>query len=307
MISRLLESVRNVWVLILVLFVLAAMGFSVVINSALRGDDDAQAAPETTTTQEQPKEDPSEAPPKEGIPSQEPGPSDEPTQDEDEGEGEGGAKGPDSQEEQRGDLSGPTYSSGFPKVLDRVDIYDSIQDLEVAPENKDGGYDRELFPHWSDSQENPACNMRWMTLYNQSPNREWHDEGTCTIAESVYWVDPYGVEDPDTGEVTNLQSPDPSDFDIDHVVALEAVWASGGDTMSEEQREAIANDPINLVVTDASANRSKGSQRADTYLPPDPEFRCEYVQRYVTIKDNYDLTVTQAEFDRLSEEWSACS
>lgn len=306
MISRILESFKSMWVLILVLFVIAALGFSVLINSALQGDEDAQAAQETATQSQEEQPETEEPPTTEAEqpsePTTEPEPSEEPSQ------GDGGVKGPSQEEapDQTGS-QGPTYDSGFPKTIERVDIYDSLQNLEIAPENKDDGYDRELFEHWSESEENPACDMRWMTLYNQSPNREWHDESTCTIAEPVYWVDPYGVEDEETGEITHLQSPDPSDFDIDHVVALEAVWASGGNTMSPEEREAIANDPINLVVTDLSANRSKGSQRADTYLPPDAEFRCEYVQRYVTVKDKYDLTVTQAEFDRLSEEWNVCS
>ena len=312
MLSSILSALRNMWVIVLVIFFVLALVISMFVSSALSSRGEESAAPETTSAEETQPDDqgePADQEP-EDPPSQEPS-----------GEGEGEGKGPGDQETQaEGGKGSPdsspigtpgdgiaTYSSGFPQTITSVDVYDTIQSLEIAPESEAGDYDRDMFPHWSTSADNPACNMRWMTLYEQSPNREWYDEANCILAEPVYWVDPYGAEDPDTGEVTHLESADPQDFDIDHVVALEAVWASGGSSLSETQREAIANDPINLVVSDKSVNRSKGSQRADTWLPPDPEFRCEYVQRYATVKDKYGLTVTQAEHDRLSEEWEACS
>lgn len=308
MLSSILSALRNMWVIVLVIFFVLALVISMFVSSALSSRGEESAAPETTSaeeTQADDQGDPVDQEP-EGPPSQEPsgegkGPDDQETQ------AEGGKGSPDSSPIGTPGDGIATYSSGFPQTITSVDVYDTIQSLEIAPESEAEGYDRDMFPHWSTSADNPACNMRWMTLYEQSPNREWYDEANCILAEPVYWVDPYGAEDPDTGEVTHLESADPEDFDIDHVVALEAVWASGGASLSEAQREAIANDPINLVVSDKSVNRSKGSQRADTWLPPDPEFRCEYVQRYATVKDKYGLTVTQAEHDRLSEEWEACS
>ena len=308
MLSSILSALRNMWVIVLVIFFVLALVISMFVSSALSSRGEESAAPETTSaeeTQADDQGDPVDQEP-EGPPSQEPsgegkGPDDQETQ------AEGGKGSPDSSPIGTPGDGIATYSSGFPQTITSVDVYDTIQSLEIAPESEAEGYDRDMFPHWSTSADNPACNMRWMTLYEQSPNREWYDEANCILAEPVYWVDPYGAEDPDTGEVTHLESADPEDFDIDHVVALEAVWASGGASLSEAQREAIANDPINLVVSDKSVNRSKGSQRADTWLPPDPEFRCEYVQRYATVKSEYGLTVTQAEHDRLSEEWEACS
>lgn len=308
MLSSILSTLRNMWVIVLVIFSVLALVISMFVSSALSSRGEESAAPETTSAEETQPDDqgePADQEP-ENPPSQEPsgegkGPGDQETQ------AEGGKGSPDSSPIGTPGDGIATYSSGFPQTIASVDVYDTIQSLEIAPESEAGDYDRDMFPHWSTSADNPACNMRWMTLYEQSPNREWYDEANCILAEPVYWVDPYGAEDPDTGEITHLESADPEDFDIDHVVALEAVWASGGASLSEAQREAIANDPINLVVSDKSVNRSKGSQRADTWLPPDPEFRCEYVQRYATVKGEYGLTVTQAEHDRLSEEWEACS
>lgn len=304
-ISRLLEATKAGWALFLAIFLVAVVAFNFFTRESVFGDE--SSASETTGVEETTAPDPE--PSEEDLPEQEATTENEPKESVEADGDSGGVTfegAPAEQEANNDSVSGDTYSSGFPKTIDRQDVTATIQNLEVAKEVSADDYDRDLFPHWSTSEKNSACNTRWMTLYEQSPNKEWQDESECIIAEPVYWVDPYGAEDPDTGEVTHLESPDPSDFDIDHVVALEAIWSSGGATMNEEDRESIANDPINLVVTDASVNRSKGAQRADTYLPPDEEYRCEYIQRYSLVKDKYELTVTQAEKDRLTEEWTKC-
>ena len=83
--------------------------------------------------------------------------------------------------------------------------------------------------------------------------------------------------------------------DIDHVVALGQAWASGAQQLTEQERTWLANDPMNLMASDASANRQKGDKEASAWLPPNKSFRCEYVSRQIMVKSKYKLSVTKAE------------
>ncbi len=82
---------------------------------------------------------------------------------------------------------------------------------------------------------------------------------------------------------------------IDHVVALGNAWVTGGQQLTAEQRQNLANDAINLQATDGPTNEQKGDGDAATWLPPNKSYRCTYVARQVQIKAKYDLWVTAAE------------
>ena len=97
----------------------------------------------------------------------------------------------------------------------------------------------------------------------------------------------------------------PNGFDIDHIVALEDVWYTGGLKWNDEQREQIANDPLNLSISDSSANRSKSSQTPSSYLPLG-RFKCEYAKRYVAVKKKYDLSVSAKDVDVLTQTGQFC-
>ena len=82
---------------------------------------------------------------------------------------------------------------------------------------------------------------------------------------------------------------------IDHVVALSDSWQKGAQQLSQEQRVALANDPLNLYAVDGPTNSRKSDGDAATWLPPSKAFRCEYVARQISVKTAYSLWVTVAE------------
>ncbi len=94
--------------------------------------------------------------------------------------------------------------------------------------------------------------------------------------------------------------------DIDHVVALGNAWATGALSWPVKKRAAIANDPMNLLAVDASANRQKGDGDTATWLPPSKPFRCEYVARQVSVKAKYGLWVTAAERAAMERVLGTC-
>ena len=51
----------------------------------------------------------------------------------------------------------------------------------------------------------------------------------------------------------------------------------------EQQREQLANDPIELLAVDGPTNESKGDQDASAWLPANASFRCAYVADQITV------------------------
>ncbi|SEB37134.1 Protein of unknown function [Paramicrobacterium humi] len=93
---------------------------------------------------------------------------------------------------------------------------------------------------------------------------------------------------------------------IDHVVALMDAWQKGAQQLSQDQRVALANDPMNLMAVDGPTNAQKGASDAASWLPPNKSFRCEYVARQVSVKATYKLWVTAAEKTQIASVLSNC-
>jgi hypothetical protein len=93
---------------------------------------------------------------------------------------------------------------------------------------------------------------------------------------------------------------------IDHVVALSNAWQTGAQQLSQEQRVALANDPLNLLAVDGVTNSRKGDGDAATWLPPLKSFRCTYVAQQISVKAIYALWVTAAEHDAMTRVLSDC-
>jgi hypothetical protein len=94
--------------------------------------------------------------------------------------------------------------------------------------------------------------------------------------------------------------------DIDHVVALSDAWQKGAQRWPARERVAFANDPLNLLAVDASANRQKGDGDTATWLPANKAFRCTYVARQVSVKLKYTVSVTRAESDAMHRVLATC-
>jgi hypothetical protein len=148
------------------------------------------------------------------------------------------------------------------------------------------GYQREQFGSpWADTDSN-HCRTRDDILKRDLTRDAFRSDG-CTIT-SGRLADPY------TGRTIDFERGH-SRIDIDHVVALSNAWQTGAFRWPQAKRVALANDPLNLLASDASANRRKGDGDTATWLPPNKSFRPQYVARQVAVKAKYELWVTAAE------------
>ncbi|MFN8369060.1 MAG: HNH endonuclease family protein [Bacteriovoracaceae bacterium] len=98
-----------------------------------------------------------------------------------------------------------------------------------------------------------------------------------------------------------------SDLDIDHIVTLKSSYYMGAQYWTPNEREAFANDPDNLIPVWKKLNREKGAKGPDEWLPPNLEFQCEYLKKWIAIRNKYKLhQPTQRAVDTINELAQKC-
>jgi hypothetical protein len=172
--------------------------------------------------------------------------------------------------------------------------------LEVKGRAPMTGYDRARFgAAWLDTDRN-GCDTRNDMLTRDLEQRRYDPKTRgCVVVSGV-------LDDPFTGRPIEFTKGAGDQVDIDHLVALGNAWATGAFRWEIRKRAAFANDPMNLLAVDASANRQKGDGDAATWLPRNKGFRCEYVARQIAVKSKYGLWVTPAERDAMGRVLHAC-
>lgn len=192
----------------------------------------------------------------------------------------------------------------FPTEQDYVpaegSALEQLETLEIKGRAPQTGYSRDQFGNgWLDPDGN-GCDGRNDILNRDLDNVITDDDG-CTVLSGV-------LDDPFTGTTIEfLRGPETSsEVQIDHVVALSDAWQKGAQQLSEEERERFANDPLNLLAVDGPANQQKSDGDAATWLPPNKDFRCEFVAIQTAVKAKYELWVTQAEYDAIQVIWEQC-
>jgi len=159
-------------------------------------------------------------------------------------------------------------------------------------------YDRDDWNHWID--ENGDCqNTRHEVLIEESFETVTYTNDTYCSVGTGKWF----------GNYTGQYYYNASELDIDHFIPLKNAHQSGGYNWSSAKKEEFANyrlDPDNLIAVNLSANRSKGAKGPDEWKPSNTEYWCEYAYDWIRIKDYWNLTVTQAEWDALVSMIETC-
>lgn len=189
------------------------------------------------------------------------------------------------------------------------------------------GYDRGLFPHWTDPDGNgiDARNdilERDLTGIVKSANGKQvlsgvvadpytgtditfvrtnsslvrlADGSTATVANSAIPADATVIQTGNSGLVQ-----------IDHIVPLAASWSGGSNLWDEGTRETFANDPENLMAVQGSANGSKSASLPGEWMPANEAYHCTYVAQVTYVLDKYDLAVTTLDRDTIMRIANDC-
>jgi hypothetical protein len=80
----------------------------------------------------------------------------------------------------------------------------------------------------------------------------------------------------------------------------------GAWTWSDPQREAFANDPIELRAVDGPTNNSKRDRGPSRWLPPNAGVHCEYAAAWSSIASAYALPLEQADTDTIARILAGC-
>lgn len=169
--------------------------------------------------------------------------------------------------------------------------------LTVVELDSGDDYDRDLFgQRWADIDRN-GCDQRNDAL-RAGAAEVTTKPGThgCVVLEAT-------IEDPYTGTTIDFVKGE-NTVDIDHVVPLSRAWQQGASSWSEERREEFANTSGNLLAVDASANRSKGDQGPEEWMPD--AGRCGYVVQWIDVKAEFELSVSAEEKSALEDELDEC-
>ena len=173
-----------------------------------------------------------------------------------------------------------------------------LRTLEVKGRAPQTGYDRESFG-WRDDVDRNGCDTRNDILRRDLKNITTK-AGTqgCVVLSGR-------VDSPYSGSSYDFVR-NPTNTDIDHVVALSDAWQSGASSWDAQKKIAFANDPLNLLAVESTLNRQKGDGDAATWLPPHKAYRCEYVARQVAVKAKYGLWVKPAEAEAIERVLAEC-
>ena len=171
----------------------------------------------------------------------------------------------------------------------------TVSDTPTPPEK----YNRveQFGPAWKDVDHN-GCDTRNDILARDLIVRGMHNSCVVTAGQ---------LADPYSGTWIDFSKKEASKVQIDHVVALENAWQSGAYNLSKEDREALANDPDNLLAVNGHDNMAKGSKSADQWMPPNSAYACTYASKQVQIKNRYALTVTTPEKQALADALATCT
>jgi hypothetical protein len=172
-----------------------------------------------------------------------------------------------------------------------------LAELEVKGRAPKTDYSREQFGDgWANEN---GCDTRNIILHRDL--RDVVTNRECHVTSGV-------LDDPYTGATIQFErgSGTSGDVQIDHVVALSDAWQKGAQQLSYERRVELANDPLELLAADGPSNQQKGAGDAATWLPPNKQFRCQYVARQIAVKKRYMLWVTQPEKDAMTRVLGTC-
>lgn len=143
-------------------------------------------------------------------------------------------------------------------------------------------YHRWYFGDWMDTDKD--CQTTKHEVLIRDAKAHVMELDNCTVHQGI-WFDPYSGRTYDNVE----------DVEPDHIIPLRHAWGTGAEEWTYAERKALFNDPENLLIVSKAENRSKKHRGPDEWMPDDFAYWCEYIERWTTLKDKYELTYSADE------------
>jgi hypothetical protein len=135
------------------------------------------------------------------------------------------------------------------------------------------------------------CDTRALVLIRDSLTPAQVDASGCAVVAGD-WYSPYD----------DLTWSDPTELEVDHVVALKEAWDSGAWNWNDERRSKFGNDledARSLLAVTSSENQSKGADDPSNWIPPNDDYVCTYLPDWISIKARWELSMDESEHGRV--------
>ena len=144
------------------------------------------------------------------------------------------------------------------------------------------GFDRSAFgAGWKDPDRN-GCDARNDMLRRSLVYPVLKAGSRCVVVGGT-------LHDPYTGTDVAFTKARASAVQIDHLFPLSAAWDLGASQWTSAKRVRFANDPINLVAVQGTANQAKSDQTPGAWVPVNRAYACTYIRRVALVALAYDL------------------
>lgn len=175
---------------------------------------------------------------------------------------------------------------------------EALGELAVKERVSRDGYARSSFsPSWGVID---GCDMRNRILQRDLVDITL-DQDDCTVLTGTLEKDMFSGK-----RIDFERGPDTSRaIHIEHIVAVSDAWQKGAQDLSQEERYAFFNDPLNLIAIDGPTNMEKGDKDAGDWMPR-PAYRCRYVARQIAIKKRYGLWLDHSEHRAMKQKLRTC-
>ena len=152
---------------------------------------------------------------------------------------------------------------------------------------------------WFDLDGN-GCNTRDDVLQAELTDVELRNNGCHVQSGTLH--DPYTASTIDftRGAGTSM------DVQIDHIFPLSLAWDLGAHAWPQETRVRFANDPLNLLAVDGSANQQKSDRTMSEWMPPNTGYHCSYVARMLAIAREYNLPLETSDYEMVPGVLETC-
>ena len=156
-------------------------------------------------------------------------------------------------------------------------------------------YNRDEWDHWLDT-DGDCKDTRAEVLIRDSKVPVKYNKKGCRVVMGV-WYD----------KATGKKFFRASDVDIDHHVSIAHAHYHGGSSWSLEKKAHFANDMENLTVMDDDTNqRDKKHYAPHKWMPSNKDYHCEYIKKWVEIKDKYKLRYGSKEQKKINAVLKQC-
>jgi hypothetical protein len=141
--------------------------------------------------------------------------------------------------------------------------------------------------------DNRCLNTRGLVLERDSHSSVSYSSDGCSV-KTGSWQDPYA------GQTYK----DAADIQIDHFVPLKNAYISGAASWTTKKRCLYANflgNDFHLLSVLGRENMRKSDKSPAGYMPPNPAYRCQYLNQWLKVKMIWSMNLSKEETSRIAD------